>query len=34
MVYYKEPDLSSGVEGVDYTIAYGIREGQAEEPNN
>jgi hypothetical protein len=21
-VYYKEPDLSVGVEGVDYTIAY------------
>jgi hypothetical protein len=25
-VYYEEPDLSEGVEGVDYTIAYGISE--------
>ena len=22
-VYYEEPDLSGGVEGVDYLIAYG-----------
>jgi hypothetical protein len=26
-VYYEESDLSVGVEGVDYTIAYGISEG-------
>jgi hypothetical protein len=25
-VYYEEPDLFGGVEGVDYTIAYGIGE--------
>jgi hypothetical protein len=33
-VYYEEPDLSGGVEGVDYTIAYGNNEGTEEEANN
>jgi hypothetical protein len=33
-VYYEEPDLSGGVEGMDYTIAYGISEGREEEPDN
>jgi hypothetical protein len=33
-VYYKESDLSGGVEGVDYTIAYGISEGTEEETDN
>jgi hypothetical protein len=32
--YYKEPDLSGGVEGVDYTIPYGISEGTKEEADN
>jgi hypothetical protein len=30
-VYYKEPDLSGGVEGMDYTIAYGSSEGTDDE---
>jgi hypothetical protein len=25
-VYYEEPDLSGGVEGVDYLIEYGTEE--------
>jgi hypothetical protein len=33
-VYYEEPDLSGGVEGVDYTIAYGIGEELEEEADN
>jgi hypothetical protein len=33
-VYYEEPDLSGGVEGVDYTIAYGNNEGTEEEADN
>jgi hypothetical protein len=33
-IYYEEPDLSGGVEGVDYTIAYGITKGTEEEANN
>jgi hypothetical protein len=33
-VYYEEPDLSGGVEGVDYTIAYGVSEGHEEETDN
>jgi hypothetical protein len=33
-VYYEAPDLSGGVEGVDYTIAYGIGEGHEEEADN
>jgi hypothetical protein len=33
-VYYEELDLSSGVKGVDYTIAYGISEGTEEEADN
>jgi hypothetical protein len=33
-VYYEEPDLSGGVKGVDYTIAYGINEGTEEETDN
>jgi hypothetical protein len=33
-VYYKEPDLSGGVEGMDYTIAYGVSEGHKEETDN
>jgi hypothetical protein len=30
-VYYKKPDLSGGVEGIDYTISYGPDEGLEEE---
>jgi hypothetical protein len=26
-VYYEEPDLSGGVEGINYTISYGPDEG-------
>jgi hypothetical protein len=33
-VYYEEPDLSGGVEGIDYTVAYGIGEGLEEEADN
>jgi hypothetical protein len=33
-VYYEEPDLSGGVEGIDYTITYGIGEGPEEEADN
>jgi hypothetical protein len=33
-VYYEEPDLSSGVEGVDYTISYGTNKGHEEETDN
>jgi hypothetical protein len=33
-VYYKEPDLSDGIEGVDYIIAYGNNDGTKEEANN
>jgi hypothetical protein len=33
-VYYEEPNLTGGVEGVDYTIAYGISEGTEEETDN
>jgi hypothetical protein len=33
-VYYEEPDLSGGVEGVDYTIACGVRERTEEEADN
>jgi hypothetical protein len=33
-VCYEEPDLSGGVEGIDYTIAYGIGEGPEEEDDN
>jgi hypothetical protein len=33
-VYYKEPDLSGGVEGIDYTICYGTSEGLEEEADN
>jgi hypothetical protein len=33
-VYYEEPDLSGGVEGIYYTISYGIGEGLEEEANN
>jgi hypothetical protein len=30
-VYYEEPDLLGGVEGIDYTISYGPDEGTEEE---
>jgi hypothetical protein len=30
-VYYEEPDLSGGVEGIDYTISYDLNEGIEEE---
>jgi hypothetical protein len=30
-VYYEEPDLSGGVEDIDYTISYGPDEGIEEE---
>jgi hypothetical protein len=33
-VYYEEPDLSGGVEGIDYTIAYGIGEVLEEQADN
>jgi hypothetical protein len=33
-VYYEEPDLFGGVEGVDYTIAYGVSEGTKEAVEN
>jgi hypothetical protein len=33
-VYYEEPDLSGGIEGVDYTIVYGNNEGAVEEADN
>jgi hypothetical protein len=33
-VYYEKPDLSGGVECVDYTIAYGISEGTEEKADN
>jgi hypothetical protein len=33
-VYYEEPDLSSGVEGIEYTISYGSGEGLEEEADN
>jgi hypothetical protein len=33
-VFYEEPDLSGGVEGGDYTIAYGNNEGTEEEADN
>jgi hypothetical protein len=33
-VYYEEPDLSGGVEGIDYTISYGIDEGLKEGADN
>jgi hypothetical protein len=33
-VYYKELDLTEGVEGIDYTISYGPDEGNDEEADN
>jgi hypothetical protein len=33
-VFYEEPDLSRGVEGVDYAITYGNNEGTEEEADN
>jgi hypothetical protein len=33
-VYYEEPDLSGGVEGVDYTITYGVSGSHEEESDN
>jgi hypothetical protein len=33
-VYYKEPDLSGGVEGIDYTISYGTDEELEEGADN
>jgi hypothetical protein len=33
-VYYEEPDLPGGVEGVDYTIAYGANESHEKESDN
>jgi hypothetical protein len=32
-VSYEEPDLTGGVEGVDYTIAYGVSKAQEDESN-
>jgi hypothetical protein len=32
-VYYEEPDLSGGVEGMDCTIAYGVSERHEETDN-
>jgi hypothetical protein len=33
-VYYEEPDLSGGVEGIDYTISYSTDEGLEEGADN
>jgi hypothetical protein len=33
-VYYEEPDLFDGIEGMDYTIVYGNNKGTEEEANN
>jgi hypothetical protein len=33
-VYYEEPDLTGGVESIDYTISYGTDEGLEEEADN
>jgi hypothetical protein len=33
-VYYEEPDLSGGVEGIDYTISYGTGKGLEEDADN
>jgi hypothetical protein len=33
-VYYEELDLTSGIEGMDYTIVYGANEGTKEEADN
>jgi hypothetical protein len=33
-VYYEEPDLAGGVEGIDYTISYGTDKGLEEEIDN
>jgi hypothetical protein len=33
-VYYEEPDLPGGVEGIDYTISYGTGEGLEEEADS
>jgi hypothetical protein len=33
-VYYEEPDLSKGVEGIDYTISYDTGKGRGEETDN
>jgi hypothetical protein len=33
-VYYEEPDLSGGIECVDYIIAYGNNKGTEEEADN
>lgn len=30
--YYEAPDLSGGIEGVDYIIAYGADDNEEEEP--
>ena len=30
-IYYMEPDLSGAIEGVDYTIQYGVRSEEEEE---
>jgi hypothetical protein len=33
-IYYEEPNLSGGIEGMDYTIVYGNNEGAEEEADN
>jgi hypothetical protein len=33
-VYYEEPDLTGGVEGIDYTISYGPNDEAEEETDN
>ena len=30
-IFYMEPDLSAAIEGVDYTIHYGVRNEEEEE---
>ena len=29
-IFYEEPDLSEGIEGIDYGIVYGTEGGEAE----
>ena len=29
-IFYEEPDLSGGIEGIDYGIVYGTEGGEAE----
>jgi hypothetical protein len=31
VVYYEEPDLSGGIEGIDYIIEYGVNSEDSDE---